>query len=215
MKNKTIFLVIVIALVAVAGYFLMGKGGGLTALNAGNIKTFTVEGTDLLMTGKAFTKAEVWGKLAGSKTDEKIGDMTLVEGDAKGDQAWLMPLPENAKPYVEIIAKGYFEDGKEGGAMALAAKGEEGVKSALNPAAASNIGIPGTITSINAAKKTIAFSSSSYGDLTVTLSDAKTMTDSKGRATTFSALKKGQSILVIGNFTDETTFKAVEVEVTK
>lgn len=210
MKNKTIIWAVIVIVVAIGAFFMFSGG----TPGAGNLKTFTVERPDLLLTAKALVKAEVWGKLAGAKDLEKIGDMELVEGDAKGDQAWAMPIPSEKKPYVEIVAKGYLEGNKDGGRLALPYKTEEELKGILWPAVASNIGIPGRITKVDSANKKITLITESYGDIIASLKDAK-ITDAKGRSTNISSLKSGQFILVIGNFSDESTFAAVELEVTK
>lgn len=210
MKIKTIIWAVIIIAVIVGGFFMFSGG----TPGAGNLKAFTVERPDLLLTSTALVKADVWGKLAGSNDLVKIGDMELVEGDAKGDQAWAMPIPSEKKPYVEIVAKGYLEGNKDGGRLSLPFKTEEEIKGALWPAVASNIGIPGRITKVDSANKKVTVITESYGDIVASLKDAK-ITDAKGRATNVSSLKVGNFILVIGNFSDESTFAAVELEVTK
>jgi hypothetical protein len=188
------------------------------------IITFAVEKPDLgqpnfVVTSQKLTAVEILGLPEGAAKNKyvSLGKMDLVEKNEQGAETWVMAVPEQPQKLTEVIARGFNEKNRVTSQVTLPIKGTSAITTTLWPTETRTV-LTGTVKSF--AGKTISLSVpipqiSANATITVTLADKATVVDQKGKPTTVSQIKKGAKISVLGDYTDDASFTATQVELSK
>ncbi len=224
-------IIIVIAVLVIAGGIYAYKSskhvevdsipvsGTINVTPTTNLKAFTVERVDIsspmfLVIGFELSKVEVWYVPVGGalSSPKKFGDMEMVEANAKGEQTWLLEVPQKKMDLSAVFVKAYDNAGKNVGELALVVKGKEGLNSELWPAIPTPA-LTGSVTSITGSTFVLKAGKPIAGEIKVTVDAKATILDSKGKPVTVSSIKKGSNVTVIGKYTDDGAFTANQVEI--
>jgi hypothetical protein len=208
--KRGISIIIGIIVIIVAGVALskaFGPGSNI-------IKAFTVEEGTFLATAQNASKIEVMavpeGKKAG-KDSVKLGMMELVEKNDAGEQTWILEVPADKQPYIEVYAQAYDTNNSKAGTVSLPQKTKGELASVLWPAPKQII-IYGLVREIAGNTMRITNGSAREFDIVVTLANDIKLLDKAGKPITRSRLTRNTMLVLTGNFTDEQAFTATQIE---
>jgi hypothetical protein len=213
--SKIVLIIIVLALIVV------GIGMFLRKSNTGpRVMTFTVELADLgrpnfVATATGLDKIEVWAvpeATSTPKSDVKLGMMELVEGDAQGNQTWILATPEKPLIVKEIYTQGYIKGGGKASKVSLPYKGSAKLTPYVWPMPTQAV-ISGKIKAIGSKSLTMIIAHTASSTITISYAPKIVVVDATGKPMTLSKLKTGSDINVTGTYIDETAFSASQIEV--
>jgi hypothetical protein len=107
--------------------------GGIPA-PAARLTSFAIDRPNLVVKGRYLARVEIWAIPAGTGITEK--DYTLLGPTVKkvetgGEQVWIFPIPKETILATALFARGYDEQGRDVGRVALPVEGVTALNKAL------------------------------------------------------------------------------------
>jgi hypothetical protein len=210
-KKRAIILVSILALVLLIGWLIYS----FTSSDS-KIVSFTADIPNFVVVSKTLDHIDILAVPETSKNNKptiKIGTMELVESNAKGEQTWILAIPNSPLPVKEIVAQGYVKNGRNTKPASLPYKTSKEIASHVWPSISHPI-IAGVVVSNNSQALVVALSGFT-ATTTVSLSPSTTIVDKQGKPSSIAKITKGTQVTILGDYIDEVHFAATQIELSK